>query len=48
MTEILNRSQNIAMLSLQQKTEILEELRTVSPSCPVIIKSNDSKTKTGN
>ena len=45
---ILNRLQNITLLSPQQKTEILVELKRVVPSCPVIIKSNDIKTKTGN
>ncbi len=45
---ILNRLQNITLLSPQQKVEILAELKRVAPSCPVIIKSNDTKTKTGN
>lgn len=45
---VLNRLQNIALLSPQQKTEILAELKRVAPSCPVIIKPNDSKTKAGN
>lgn len=45
---VLNRLQNIALLSPQQKTEILVELKRVVSSCPVIIKSNDSKTKAGN
>ena len=45
---VINRLQNISLLSSQQKTEILVELKRVVPSCPVIIKSNDTKTKTGN
>jgi hypothetical protein len=45
---VLNRLQNIALLSPQQKVEILAELKRVAPSCPVIIKSNDKKTKAGN
>jgi hypothetical protein len=45
---VLNRLQNIALLTPQQKTEILVELKKVVPSCPVIIKPNDSKTKAGN
>jgi hypothetical protein len=36
---VLNRLQNIALLSSQQKNEILAELRKTVPSCPVIIKS---------
>lgn len=45
---VLNRLQNIALLSSQQKIEILTELKKVAPSCPVIIKSHDTKTKTSN
>jgi len=45
---VLNRLQNIALLTPQQKNEILVELRKTVPSCPVIIKSNDTKRKAGN
>ena len=45
---VLTRLQNIALLTPQQRLEIVTELKTVVPSCPVIIKSNDSKTKAGN
>ena len=47
-TGILVRLQNIALLTPQQRLEIVTELKTVVPSCPVIIKPNDTKTKTGN
>jgi hypothetical protein len=40
---VLNRLQNIALLSSQQKMEILVELKKVVPSCPVIIKSTENK-----
>jgi len=35
---IANRLQNIALLTPQQKQEIMVELRKVVPTCPVIIK----------
>lgn len=38
---VANRLQNIAMLTPQQKVEIIQELKKVVPSCPVIIKNND-------
>jgi hypothetical protein len=38
---IINRLQNIAMLTLHQKNEIARELKKVVPSCPIIIKKND-------
>ncbi len=45
---VLVRLQNIALLTPQQRVEIVTELKRVVPSCPVIIKPNDPKTKTGN
>lgn len=45
---VLVRLQNIALLTPQQRLEIVTELKRVVPSCPVIIKPNDPKTKTGN
>jgi hypothetical protein len=38
---IANRLQNIALLTPEQKTAIVEELRKVVPTCPVIIRKND-------
>lgn len=40
---IANRLVNIRLLSVQQKTEILSELKKVVPSCPLIIKPNVRK-----
>jgi hypothetical protein len=40
---IANRLVNVKLLTSQQKTEILWELKKVVPSCPLIIKSNDRK-----
>jgi hypothetical protein len=45
---VLARLQNIALLTPQQRLEIVTELKRVVPSCPVIIKPNDPKTKAGN
>lgn len=45
---LANRIQGIALLSSQQKAEIVIELRKSVPSCPVVIKPNDAKTKSGN
>lgn len=45
---VLTRLQNIALLTPQQRLEIVTELKTVVPSCPVIIRPNDPKTKAGN
>jgi hypothetical protein len=36
---IADRLQNIALLTLEQKKEIIQELKKVVPSCPVIIKN---------
>jgi hypothetical protein len=44
----INRLQNIAILSSEQKTEIVQELRKVAPTCPIIIKNDDRSTKTRN
>jgi hypothetical protein len=44
---IASRLQKIALLSSQQKMEIVELLRASVPSCPVIIKSYDTKAKSG-
>jgi hypothetical protein len=45
---IANRLVSINLLSAQQKTEILIELRKTVPSCPLIIKPNDTKRNSGN
>lgn len=45
---ILNRLQGIAMLTSQQKTEIAIELKKVVPSCPIVIKKDDTKTRGSN
>jgi hypothetical protein len=37
---IANRLVNVKLLTPQQKTEILWELKKVVPSCPLIIKPN--------
>jgi hypothetical protein len=36
---IMNRLQNIALLTLEQKAEIAQEIKKVVPSCPIIIKN---------
>lgn len=40
---IANRLVNVRMLTSEQKTEILVELKKVVPSCPLIIKPNARK-----
>lgn len=40
---IANRLVSIRLLTTQQKTEILWELKKVVPSCPLIINSNVRK-----
>lgn len=40
---IANRIQNIVGLNYHQKIEIVNELRKVVPSCPVIIINSESK-----
>lgn len=42
---IANRLQNIAMLTTQQKNEIMMELIKVVPTCPVIINQNEQHRK---
>jgi hypothetical protein len=34
---VANRLQNIAMITLEQKNKIIEEIKKVVPTCPVII-----------
>lgn len=41
--EISNRLIDISLLSPKQKMEIINELRKTVPSCPLIIKPNNSK-----
>jgi hypothetical protein len=36
---ISNKLQNIAMLTPEQKTQIIQELKKAVPTCPVVIKS---------
>jgi hypothetical protein len=36
---ISNKLQNIAMLSPEQKIAIVEELKKIVPTCPVVIKN---------
>lgn len=45
---IVNRLQNISLLTVEQRKEILIEIHKVAKTCPIIIKPNDSKTKAGN
>ena len=40
---IANRLVNVKLLTSEQKTEILWELKKVVPSCPLIIKPNVRK-----
>jgi hypothetical protein len=37
---IAQRLQNVPMLTKEQKTEIIQEIRKVVPTCPVIIQNN--------
>lgn len=46
--EIVNRLQSIKLLTPQQKSEIILELRKTVHSCPLIIKQNDPKRTSGN
>jgi hypothetical protein len=41
LSAIANRLQNIAMLTIQQKNEIMIELIKVVPTCHVIINQNE-------
>ena len=40
---IANRLVNVKLLTPDQKTEILVELKKIVPSCPLIIKTNAKK-----
>lgn len=40
---IANRLVNVRLLTSEQKTEILRELKKVVPSCPLIVKPNGTK-----
>lgn len=42
---IAQRLASISFLTAKQKTEIIVEIQKSVPSCPVIIKENDSKRK---
>lgn len=46
--EIADRLQDVMGLNYRQKIEIVNELRKIVPSCPVIIISNDRPTKARN
>jgi hypothetical protein len=41
--KIANKLTNVKMLTPEQKTEILLELKKVVPTCPLIIKSDEQK-----
>ena len=41
--KIANKLTNVKMLTPEQKTEILWELKKVVPTCPLIIKSDEQK-----
>jgi hypothetical protein len=45
LSAIANRLQNIAILTTQQKNEIMMELIKVVPTCPVIIHQNEQHRK---
>jgi hypothetical protein len=45
---VVNRLQSISMLTPKQKTEILIELHKSVPTCPILIKKDDQKTKGSN
>ena len=45
---IVNKLQSVAGLTYQQKIDIIQELRKVVPSCPVVIQKDDRQTKTRN
>jgi hypothetical protein len=44
---ILNRISQVIGLSNQQKIEIIQVIRQSIPTCPLIIKPNDSKRTSG-
>jgi len=43
--KIINRVSNVADLTVQQKSEIISELRSLVPTCPVTIKNDGSPKK---
>jgi len=43
--KIINRVSSIADLTMQQKVEIINELRSLVPTCPVTIKNNGPQQK---
>jgi len=43
--KIINRVASITYLTMQQKVEIINELRSIVPTCPVTIKNNGSPKK---
>jgi hypothetical protein len=43
--EILNRVTSVSGLTLRQRIEIVQELKTLVPSCPVTIKKDEHKQK---
>jgi hypothetical protein len=45
---IINRLQVVMGLTYQQKMEIVNELRKVVPSCPIIVNPDDPTTKKRN
>ena len=45
---IASRITNSSVLTSQQKTEIVIELRNLVPSCPIVIKPYDPKRTPGN
>lgn len=46
--KIISRVSSIADLTAQQRIEIISELRSLVPTCPVTIKNNGSQQKQGN
>jgi hypothetical protein len=48
LNSVVSRLESVALLSYKQKIEIINELKKVVPSCPLIIKSNDRTQKRSN
>lgn len=48
LNSVVSRLENVALLSSRQKIEIVNELRKIVPSCPLIIKNNDRTQKRSN
>lgn len=44
---IINRLTKVVGLTSQQRIEIIQTIRQSIPSCPLIIKSNDTKRTSG-